>query len=153
MAGVAPGEVVLINATLQGLPIDAGVMVLYADDELFTVMTPQGFPESGWNTFSAYDEDGVTVVQISVPRTSCRSAVRDRFSTHGSRAQEQIWKHVLTSIATHFGIDGQVEISKTCVDPRLQWSEAKNVWHNAGIRTTLYTMSAPLRWVCVRIKR
>ena len=23
-----------------------------------------------------------------------------------------------------------------CVDTRLQWSEAKNVWHNAVIRTT-----------------
>jgi hypothetical protein len=33
------------------------------------------------------------------------------------------------------------------VDPRVQWSEAKNVWHNAAIRTGLYLMAAPLRWV------
>jgi hypothetical protein len=116
-------------------------------------MTPQGFPESGWNTFSAYDEDGVTVVQIQSLARAADPLYEIGFRLIGSRAQEQIWKHVLTSIATHFGVNGQVEITKTCVDPRLQWSEAKNVWHNAGIRTTLYTISAPLRWVRVRIKR
>ncbi|MCZ7674143.1 MAG: hypothetical protein M5U34_46965 [Chloroflexi bacterium] len=25
-----------------------------------------------------------------------------------------------------------------CVDKRVQWSEAKNVWHNAMIRTAVY---------------
>jgi hypothetical protein len=33
------------------------------------------------------------------------------------------------------------------VDPRGQWSEAKNVWQNAEVRTILYKMAAPLRWV------
>src|SRR5262245_57735181 len=46
VAGVTPGEVVLISATVQGLPVSTGVMVLYADDESFTLMTPQGHPES-----------------------------------------------------------------------------------------------------------
>ncbi len=26
-------------------------------------------------------------------------------------------------------------------------SEAKNIWNNSAIRTTLYAMSAPIRWV------
>gem|GEM_PF-2430343 len=56
VAGVAPGEVVLINASLQGIPMQTGVLVLYADDVSFTLMTPQGHPESGWVTFSASDE-------------------------------------------------------------------------------------------------
>jgi hypothetical protein len=34
-------------------------------------------------------------------------------------------------------------VRKTCVDSRLQWSKAKNVWHNAVIRTTI---TAPVRW-------
>jgi len=38
-------------------------MILYSDDS-FTVMTAEGLPEAGGNTFSAYEEDGVTVVQI-----------------------------------------------------------------------------------------
>jgi ATP/maltotriose-dependent transcriptional regulator MalT len=31
------------------------------------------------------------------------------------------------------------------VDPKVQWSQAKNVWHNAGVRSMLYTMTAPFR--------
>jgi hypothetical protein len=50
MAGVAPGEVVFISASVEGMPLHTGVRVIYADDESFTVMTPEGHPESGRNT-------------------------------------------------------------------------------------------------------
>jgi hypothetical protein len=75
MAGVKPGEVLLINATMGQMPVYTGVRVIYADDESFTVMTPEGHPESGWNTFSAYeDEDGTTVAQVqSLARPTTRS--------------------------------------------------------------------------------
>jgi len=33
-----------------------------------------------------------------------------------------------------------------CVDPKLQWSHYRNIWHNAGIRSAHYTVTAPLRW-------
>ncbi len=63
--GVAPGEVLFISASVGGIPVYTGVRVIYADEESFTVMTPEGHPESGWNTFSAYrDEDGITVAQV-----------------------------------------------------------------------------------------
>ena len=39
---------------------------------------------------------------------------------------------------------GEVEMQKTVVDPRLQWRYAGNVWHNALIRTVI---NAPVRWV------
>ncbi|MDQ4076030.1 MAG: hypothetical protein M3220_07265, partial [Chloroflexota bacterium] len=42
LAGIQPGEVVLINAMTPGGPVSTGVMVLYADDESFTLMTPEG---------------------------------------------------------------------------------------------------------------
>src|SRR5258707_12535265 len=44
VAGVAPGGVVLINASLQGLRVGTGVMVLYADEKSFTLLTPHGHP-------------------------------------------------------------------------------------------------------------
>src|SRR5512136_2101209 len=54
LTGIEPGEVVLINANLPGvpMPVSTGVLILYADDESFSVMTPQGHPQSGFNTFS-----------------------------------------------------------------------------------------------------
>ena len=97
MAGVKPGEVLLINATVGGMPVYTGVRVIYADDESFTVMTPEGHPESGWNTFSAYVDDGTTVAQIqslapTTRSTSSASASSVRRSRRGSgRTSSSPW--------------------------------------------------------------
>lgn len=146
LAGVSPGEVLLINASVGGMPVYTGVMVLYCDDECFTVMTAEGLPEAGWNTFSAYEEDGCTVVQVQSMARANDPIYEIGFRLIGSRAREKIWRHVLTSLAANFGVQGEVELTKVCVDPKLQWSQAKNIWHNAAIRSTLYRMAAPVRW-------
>jgi hypothetical protein len=150
VAGVAPGEVVLISATVQGLPVSTGVMVLYADDESFTLMTPEGHPESGWVTFSAFEDEaaeGTIVAQIQSIARANDPVYEVGFRLFGARQQEKIWMHVLASLAVHFGCDQGVRLDKTCVDPKVQWAQAKNIWHNAAIRSMLYTLAAPARWV------
>jgi hypothetical protein len=148
MAGVAPGEVLFISASVGGLPVHTGVRVIYADDESFTVMTPEGHPESGWNTFSAYrDEDGTTVAQIQSLARANDPIYEVGFRIVGSTTQERIWTHVLKSLAAHFGVNEPVSLEKICVDPKLQWLQAKNVWQNAGARSMLYTFAGPGRWV------
>jgi len=149
MSGVKPGEVVLINAKLPGIPggmsVSTGVLILYADDEAFTVMTPQGHPESGFNTFSAFEEDGVTIAQIQSLARANDPIFEFGFRFLGGAAQqEKIWHHVLTAIAVHYGVMGQVQMQKTCVDPKLQWSQAKNIWQNSVLRTTI---NSPVRLV------
>jgi hypothetical protein len=161
MAGVKPGEVLFIEATVPawpgsslGFPVSAGVMVLYADEEMFTVMTPAGFPEAGWNTFSAYEEEGCTVVQVqSMARTNDPIYEFGFRFFGGARQQEKTWAHVLTRVAAHFGVTGQVQTHLVCLDSTLQWSQAKNVWHNAIIRTFFYKLGTPLRWLARRFKR
>jgi hypothetical protein len=141
MAGVAPGEVLFISASVGGMPVYTGVRVIYADEESFTVMTPEGHPESGWNTFSAYqDEDGTTVAQIQSLARANDPIYELGFRIVGSTTQERIWTHVLKSLAAHFGVNEPVSLEKVCVDPNLQWSYVKNVWQNAGARSMLYTM-------------
>jgi hypothetical protein len=56
------------------------------------------------------------------------------FRIVGSTEQERIWTHVLKSLAAHFGVNEPVTLEKVLVVPKVQWSKAKNVWHNAGIR-------------------
>ena len=51
---------------------------------------------------------------------------------------------MLGQLAQHWQIEPALEVRKTCVDSRLQWSKARNVWHNAVIRTTVI---APVRWI------
>jgi hypothetical protein len=146
VAGVAPGEVVLINAALQGMAISTGVLVLYADETSFTLMTPEGHPESGWVTFSAWTEDGCTVAQVQSLARANDPLYELGFVLGGSAAQEAIWRHVLTSLAAFHGVaDQRVQFEKQCVDRRLQWGQAKNLWQNAAIRSLLYALTRPFR--------
>ncbi|MGH2619327.1 MAG: hypothetical protein ACRDHG_01985 [Anaerolineales bacterium] len=141
VSGVAPGELVLINATLPGVPggIATGVMVLYSDDESFTLMCPEGHPEAGWNTFSAYQEERTTVAQIqSLGRANDPIFEFGFRFLGGAKQQEQTWRHVLSGVAKHYGLEAPVEFNKSLVDGKLQWSQAKNVWFNSAVRSMLY---------------
>jgi hypothetical protein len=65
----------------------------------------------------------------------------------GATEQERIWTHALKSLAAHFGVNEPDTLEKACVDPKVQWSQIKNLWHNAGARSVIYTMAGPGRWV------
>lgn len=147
VAGVAPGEVVLINAAMPGMQVSTGVMVLYADDESFTLITPEGHPESGWITFSAYGDGDDTVAQVQSIARANDPVYEIGFRLGFSREQENIWRYVLTALAAHWTVRAEVTIQKTCVDPRCQWNQARNLWHNAAIRSAVYTVAAPVRWI------
>lgn len=141
--GIAPGETVIINAHTPGGLISTGVWVLYADEDSFTFMTPQGHPESGWVSFTAYEEHGGTVVQIRGFARANDPLYELGFRLVGSREQERIWTHVLESLAQHFGVPGWVRMHKTCAGPDLQWDQVVNVWYNAQIRTVLASLKKP----------
>lgn len=141
LTGIAPGDVAVLNlAAPAGMRLSTGVLVIYADDESFAFMTPQGHMFAGMITFSAYEEDGVTVAQIQVLirasdpifEIGCRLGV-----VH--KAEDAFWQGTLQNLAVHFGASGRVEQQNVLVDPKMQWREAKNVWHNAAVRTALYT--------------
>ncbi len=149
LTGIAPGEVALINMPIPGvgLPLSTGVLVLYADDESFTLMTPQGHTFAGWITFSSYEEDGCTVAQAQVLLRPYDPIYEIGFRFMGaSKAEDTFWQRTLASLAAYFNVKEPVETQVKCVDPKVQWSEAKNIWHNATIRTTLYKMAFPVRW-------
>lgn len=151
LTGIAPGEAALINSSLPGgMPLSTGVMVLYADEESFTLMTTQGHPFSGWVTFSASsdeskDGDRCTVAQAQVLMRANDPlyAVGMRFGGH--KQEDKIWQWTLTSLAKHFGITATVETNCQCIDRRPQWRRASNIWYNAGVRSTIYLMWAPVR--------
>ncbi len=155
LSGVKPGEIIFIDTKLPVLPgtpgilpVAVGVMVMYADDESFTVMTPEGHPVAGWNTFGAYDDKGTTVAQIQALIRASDPIYEFGYRFLGGEPQEDgVWKSVLTALARRWGVEPQVEMEKTCLDPKIQWAHWKNIWNNAMIRTTLYVMASPVRWV------
>ncbi len=152
-AGIQPGEIVAIDSSTPGGPVSTGVMVLYADEVSFTFITPQGHPESGWVTFSSYRSGDRTVVQILGLARANDPVYEAAFRAVGSKIQIKIWTHVLTSLANHLGVPPDISVEPTCVDRRMQWSEAKNVWYNAQIRTLLYIPMRGLGWPQRRRRR
>lgn len=147
LTGIAPGEVAILHLVPGGMPLSTGVMVLYADDESFTLMTPQGHVFAGWITFSAYEDNDCTVAQAQVLMRASDPMYELGMRFGGHKAEDKFWIHTLTAVAACFNINAQVETQVTCLDPKIQWSEAKNIWQNAAMRTMIYTMTAPVRWI------
>jgi hypothetical protein len=148
--GIAPGEVGIISdrATVPVAPaVHTGVLVIYADEDSFSFMSPEGHPFAGPLTFSAYaDSDGVTVVQVQEFTRASDPLYELMMHTPflGDRFQNEIWRSTLRNLAKHFGVDAPVDQTIVVVDRRWQWRYAKNIWQNAAIRSTL---TAPVRWL------
>jgi hypothetical protein len=148
LTGIAPGEVALLNLALPGrMKLSTGVLVLYADDESFTLMTPEGHMLAGWITFSAVAEDGVTVVQIQALERTNDPLYELGYVLGGNRLNSRFWFQTAENVARYFGVEPQVDTQVVCVDSRRQWRKAGNVRHNAAARTFLWTVATPLRWL------
>lgn len=154
LTGIAPGEVALLNLALPGsMALSTGVLVLYADEESFTLMTPQGHMFAGWITFSAFEENDCTTVQAQVLMRANDPLYEMGLRFGGHKQEDIFWQHTLKSLAAEFGVEEIVQTEVICVDPHFQWSQAKNIWHNAAIRTVFYKLGTPVRWLIRRFNR
>jgi hypothetical protein len=112
------------------LKLSTGVLVMYADEESFTLMTPQGHMFAGWITFSAYPLEGATVAQAQVLMRASDPLYEVGMTMGGHRQEDRHWEH-----------------------RRRQWGNAGNVWHNAGIRSGVYSAAAPIRFATRPFRR
>jgi hypothetical protein len=149
LTGIEPGEVALINARVPGssMTLSTGVMVLYADEESFTLMTPQGHMFAGWITFSATERDGETVAQAQVLMRASDPIFELGLMLGGHAQEDQLWNTTLTNLARHFDVDVDVDTAVVCVDKKRQWSRWTNVAQSTAIWSTVYTLGTPFRAV------
>jgi hypothetical protein len=134
LTGLEPGEVALLNLSMPGgLELSTGVLVLYADAESFTLMTPEGHQFAGWITFSASRaSDGRTVAQAEVLMRAGDPLYELGMTLGGHRVEDRFWAQTLTALAAQFGLDhAAIEARAVCVDRRRQWNRAGNVRYNA----------------------
>jgi hypothetical protein len=149
-AGIAPGEVGVLNLKGPGgMPLSTGVLVIYADDVSFSFMTPEGHMFAGMITFSAQEDEGATLAQVQALVRANDPVYEMSFRLgFGHKAEDKFWADTLKNLAQDFGVTGiAVEQKVTLVDPRVQWGEAGNIWHNAAIRTTLYAPGRAMKRV------
>ena len=141
LTGLEPGEVVLIKASgPAGMKFKTGVMMLYADDESFTLMTPEGHMFAGWITFSADTQDGTTVAQTQVLMRAQDPISEMGLTFGGHRMENKFWEQTLANLAEFLGAEGEVSTTVTCVDKKRQWSQAKNVKNSVAIRSTMHML-------------
>ena len=146
LSGIRPGDV----APLEGGPehgpkVATGVLVLYADDESFTFLTPEGHFLAGLITFSAEEADGGTRAHIRIlvrtndPLFELGWPVMRRF-------EDKMWPTVLHNIADRHGArDAEVQEQTECLDKRRIWKNWRNVRHNSAIRSAWHTVTSPFR--------
>ncbi|HEV8669569.1 MAG TPA: DUF1990 family protein [Candidatus Limnocylindria bacterium] len=154
VSGLEPGDVAIINATsLGGVQLSTGIRVIYADDESFSFMNAEGHPAAGMITFSAIRDDTGVCAQVQALIRANDPFYDLLLPFYGHRAEDQMWTKTLAALAAHFGAPADVVAERVLVDRRRNWSEAKNVWRNAAIRSGFYMFGAPIRWVRRRTAR
>lgn len=137
--GIAPGEVAVIVGGRGPTKVTTGVRVIYADERSWTYMNPEGHPWAGMITFSAHEgEQGETVAHIQLLVRANDPLYEIIFPLYASRAEDKIWLHMLTQVATRFGVeDPEPEMKVAKLDKRRQWNRFGNIWKNSFIRTLL----------------
>jgi hypothetical protein len=140
VTGVKLGEVAVLNvAGPGGLKLSTGIRVIYADEESFSFMTPEGHMFAGMITFNAYEEADHTTAQIQALIRANDPVYELSFRLgFGHKAEDAFWHQTLRNLAAHFDTTGAVTQNNILVDKKVQWSEAKNIWQNAAIRTAVY---------------
>ena len=147
LTGIQPGEVALVSIAAGPVKLSTGVMVLYADPESFTLMTPQGHTLAGWITFSSFEEEGTCVAQAKALMRAQDPISEIGLMLGGHGQENRFWQETLESLAANWGVDATAETEAVCVDARRRWSQVKNVWHNAAIRSQLHILMTPVRWL------
>jgi len=147
LTGIRPGEVALLDLSVGGgVKLSTGVMVLYADAESFTLMTPQGHMFAGWITFSAERSDDSTIVQAQALIRANDPLYEIGMMLGGYRKEDQHWIATLTALGHRLGIEAPaVTVEARWVDSRRQWRNAGNIWHNSMVRSMGQTLTGRRR--------
>ncbi len=154
LTGITPGEVALINAPMPGgLKLSTGVMVLYSDEESFTLMTPEGHVFAGWITFSATERDSATVAQVQLLMRAADPICEVGLVLGGHSQENGFWEGTLTRLAAHWGVEADVDTAVVCVDKKRQWKRWTNLAQSSVIWSTYYTLGAPFRAIRGLVRR
>jgi len=138
-AAITPGTGAVLNLRLPGgLVLATGLMVIYADDTSFSFITIQGHVISGWINFRSFRENSSTTIQVHPIFRTSDPLMELGFRFGAAKQEDQFWHQTLGNLASRLGVQGKVEQQDVLIDPRVQWSELKNLWYSAAIRSSLY---------------
>jgi|WetSurMetagenome_2_1015567.scaffolds.fasta_scaffold78003_2 hypothetical protein len=147
------GDVAVLNLAGPGgfRMISTGVLVVHSNDTAFTFITILGHMFAGVINFSTLEEGEHLIASINIlVRAS------DLFFELGMRMgiitaiEDRFWSDALANLGAYFGQKSKVVISSELIDSKVQWNKFWNIRYNAVIRTTIYTLTRPLRWIALK---
>jgi hypothetical protein len=151
LSGIKPGEVALMDVqAVPGSPLrmSTGVMVIYADEESFTFMTPEGHGLSAWITFSSFRDGDTTVAQVQALERTADPLIELTYMLGANRMNDRFWVRTLDSLARSVGVvEPDVQALSVCVDRRRQWRYVRNLRFSAGFLMSVGIVTAPARWL------
>jgi len=154
LSGIKPGEVALLDIQpVPGAPVklSTGVLVLYADDESFTFMTPEGHTLSAWITFSARRDGDVVIAKAEALERPADPFDDIAYKLGGNHQNNKFWQATLRNLAIKVGVPVPVvEVQISCIDGNRQWRYWRNVRHSATLRSARRTVTSPVRWITRR---
>jgi hypothetical protein len=154
LTSLGPGDVALLDVSVGGgVRLSTGVFVLYADEESFTLMTPEGHMFAGWITFSAERAGGAsalgaspgasTVIQTQVLMRANDPLYELAMSLGGHRKEDQFWVQTMTALARYLGaLPATVHTRTVCIDRRRQWGNFGSIRQNSMVRSMLHSATA-----------
>jgi hypothetical protein len=151
LSGIKPGEVALMDVqAVPGAPLrmSTGVVVIYADQESFTFMTPEGHGLSAWITFSAFRDGDSTVAQVQALERTADPFIELTYVLGANRMNDRFWERTLENLARSVGVlEPDVQAQKVCVDRRRQWRYVRNLRFSAAFLMSVGMITAPARWL------
>ncbi len=82
----------LLNLAMPGkMTLSTGVLVIYADDESFAFMTPEGHQFAAWITFSSYRDDPAPVIQVQALMRASDPLYELSMPIVGHRMEDRFW--------------------------------------------------------------
>ncbi len=145
LTSISPGDVALLNLKIGGpAKLSTGIFVLYADDESFSFVNPEGHMFAGMITFSAATEDDVTIAQVQALIRASDPFYEMMMPLVIHRKEDRFWKGTLANLARSFGSEAKPEMSRTLIDRKRQWAHWKNIRNNSGMRTMIHNVKHPL---------
>lgn len=151
LSGIKPGEVALMDVqAVPGAPLrmSTGVLVIYADPESFTFMTPEGHALSAWITFSAFRDGESTVAQVQALERTADPFIELTYVLGANRMNDRFWERTLENLARSVGVaEPDVITQRVCVDRRRQWRYVRNLRFSAAFSMAVGTVTAPVRWL------
>lgn len=137
--GLEPGVTAAILLSMPGgMRVVTGARVVHRGATSLTLQTLLGHMFAGLITFSVSQQESDPILQVQALVSPGDPLYELVFRLGiGQRGEDEFWHAALFNAASLFNVPVVVQQENRTISTNLQWRYFRNIWYNAGIRSTL----------------